>query len=195
MEENQIDRVRVFSEYYRLKNDKVNTDILWSFLAYNRYNKAKLIDDRLEGAVSILDYGCGVGDYGIYFLRRGKKVSFYDFDHMLDFVKFRCNREGLKAEYIVVKDNKVDLNKDYDLYIFGEVLEHLNNPFEVLKGIIEKKPKYIATSSYPFVDNSYFLKDRHSLKAKEQRRDCKEVLQESYKENLLDTKLRLWTRK
>jgi hypothetical protein len=48
------------------------------------------------------------------------------------------------------KDMVLGDSTKINIAIFGEVLEHLDNPLEVITNFVNNKTKYIFTSSYPF---------------------------------------------
>lgn len=127
--------------------------------AYDRYTEAICLMGTLKDVkdMRILDYGCGAADYGLYFSRRGAKLSFYDCKTMVDFVKYRMGLENFSGNYYYIEDDVINF-KDYDFIIFSEVLEHLESPLKIIKDCYESKVKYLFTTAYPLVtDMNYFL--------------------------------------
>ncbi len=56
--------------------------------AYTRYPEAESALSHLPRTGGhVLDFGCGVGDYGVSFARRGWKVTFCDVPEVLEFVR------------------------------------------------------------------------------------------------------------
>lgn len=174
------------------------------FLDYERYHEAGLIQKCLDALgedlnnISIFDYGCGVGDYGIHLLRSGaKSVDFYDFPRSVKLVQYRLDREKLNNSKII--DADADSHPDflkYNMIIFGEVLEHLDNPAEILALCISCRVKYIFTTSYPYrsenPNDSYWSNPDHGEKARLQIPDCKKLLEDHYDFIKFDGELRLW---
>ena len=72
----------------------INAIILRTMLRYNRYFECEKIIDFFAthkvdvSTLKVLDFGCGVGDYGITMARHGANVFFCDFAPLTDFVKF-----------------------------------------------------------------------------------------------------------
>lgn len=166
-------------------------------LEYNRYYEA----DKLLEAVqhdwgkdfshfSAVDYGCGVGDYGITFARAGAFPVFIDFPVECEFVKFRIEQEDKQLGFLtlpVTEHGEIYKVPEgaCNLVIFGEILEHLDEPAKVLREYANAKTNYIFTSSYPYrsddPNDSYWKKGGHSSKAREQMPACREILEKEYK--------------
>lgn len=162
----------------------INPSITRTMIAYDRYFEADNIIDKLgeeiKKGLKILDFGCGVGDYGIKMAKAGGKVTFYDFQEFIDFVKYRVELENLDCKYIAVGNSISDV-ENFDFIIFGEVLEHLQNPLFVLSLCIKKKITYLFTSSYPYItDSNQFKKSGHSLEAEKQQKEFREKLENVY---------------
>jgi 2-polyprenyl-3-methyl-5-hydroxy-6-metoxy-1,4-benzoquinol methylase len=178
------------------------------FVDYSRYHEGRLInnwfiDNKIaRDGLEVLDYGCGVGDYGMYLLRRSKiNVTFYDFPRSSEFVDYRLKRESLEDRgYAMSADSfKFSNYRKFDLIIFGEVLEHLDDPAELLALVVSDRVKYIFTSSYPYrsedPEDSYWSNHDHSDKARRLIPVCKRLLEDNYNYTKFDGELRLWTRK
>ena len=164
-----------------------------SFVGYDRYYEAKLIYDYLAGKkINALDYGCNCGDYGFYFLENGWTVDFFDYREVIEFVKFRLKEEGYSAGLYTIEQGwqKLPLDK-HDLVIFGEVLEHMENPLEILQACISSGVKYIMTSSYPYKSKEEFGMRGHLIEAFDQQNACKELL-EKHRRQKFSGALILW---
>ena len=162
------------------------------FLKYDRYREAKMIHEFIGSEkYNILDYGCGVGDYGMYFLRKGYRVEFYDIDDtMMHFVNYRLQRESL----IPGSDKP-----RYDLIIFGEVLEHMDEPQKVLQQCIDVKVPILVTTAYPYIqDPKEFERHQegkyhsHSIKARDAQPKCRELLENNYNYYKREGEFRIW---
>ncbi len=174
------DRKKIFEEYEL----PINQYIKRMFLEYDRYYEA---DNLLKhfGSVKgmrILDYGAGVGDYGMVFARDGARVDYLDFKINLDFIQFRMAREGfVDGDYLIVGVDEVDF-KDYDFVVFGEVLEHIHHPKKIIEKCIKEKVKYLFTTAYPYMkDLSKFKKSGHFLSAMREQDECVKLLETNYK--------------
>ncbi len=171
-------RAKILEDY---KGEK-SRSLIRLCTAYDRYTEAINLMETLKDVkdMRILDYGCGAADYGLYFSRRGAKLSFLDCATMIDFVRYRMELEGFKGNYFYVGYDILDF-KNYDFIIFSEVLEHLVSPLRVIKDCYESKVKYLFTTAYPFVtDMNYFLHKGHSKKAGDEQGEVKAFLESHY---------------
>lgn len=193
----QEDRKKIFEDYKGLK-----ATIKHPFLSYDRYHEANIVSNALynmrmpQDQLHILDFGCGVGDYGITFSRKGSYVRYYDLGEYPDFVKYRLELEFLdRFEIYTAPTDLTKLINGNDLVIFGEVLEHLTNPLEVLGLCLSLRVPYIFTSSYPCrgEDKVYFSRRGHTLEAFDQQEGCARLLVRNYNPVRFDGEARLWT--
>lgn len=196
--ETKEQRLEFFSEYYKL-----SLQIMNMFVNYTRYFEAQLIVDELgDREIKALDFGCGVGDYGIAFMRNGWKADFYDRELMLDFVQARIEKEfGKKAvpNLMPILENSngyVPMIKEggYNLVVFGEVLEHMDDAYAALEACIDNEVTFIFTSSYPFIkEDGVFHRRGHSEKAGQDREKCQSLLTKYYDFKRFEGELRLWS--
>lgn len=203
-------RQQIWDEYLA-DGGLYHKNVLHMFVNYSRYYESDLIILTLRRLgvefkkLKILDYGCGVGDYGIEFCRAGaKEVGFYDYPRSTRLVTYRLAREGLKNGNPISADH-IDFKKfhetlgDYDLIIFGEVLEHLHNPLSIIKMCNLFKVKYLFTSSYPYRSSNpndpYWNNHDHDDEARLMMPECRKILETNYKAQRFTGELRLWTRK
>jgi len=128
--------MRILSDYY-----------LYCFLKSN-FNKNKRI--------SILDVGCGNGQYSIYFKNYFKNVKYYGFDN-------KINREWKSLKNKKIKfftynigegrnNNIKKIVKKIDLIFSISVFEHIKND---LKSYIQLIKSYPAAKHLHFVPGSY----------------------------------------
>jgi hypothetical protein len=164
----------------------VSSSILRTMLEYTRYPEASRIERYLQynqvdvSVLEILDFGCLVADYAIYFARKGASVTLYDFLQHTDFAAYRFEMERLAASIFNVPQDFGSLMSGKDLVVFGEVLEHLDNPLEPLSACLDCQVRFIFTSCYPFGDDYYFSRPGHSRKAQEQQPLCLDFLRCNY---------------
>lgn len=120
--------------------------MLWNFLASSGLD----VDgtDMMPGSVfnvvvsqypkgRCLDYGCGLGRYGLIFSNRGWGVTFVDVEgHAFNLVKkwIRLQeRENVRFVDIPVDEEYADLgDEQYDTIINMDLLEHVSEPVEML---------------------------------------------------------------
>lgn len=187
------DRQQIWKDYLK-QGGQSHSNVKHMFLGYSRYHEAELIYSQFGHMdFKVLDYGCGTGDYGIYLAREGADVDFWDFPRATKLVEYRLKREGLKGKALSADDNPHPDFKDYDLVIFGEVLEHLDNPYEILQ---QADVPFIFTSSYPYrsdaPDDPYWSNPNHSKKAFYEMPLCRSLLEDRYSYIKFDGELRLW---
>jgi putative methyltransferase (TIGR04325 family) len=109
----------------------------------------------IDKHLKILDYGGGLGslhlqfhqylnNYGINFHYTWEVV---EQDILADFGKKNLETKYLRFSRIEDFNSK---KENYDIIIFGAVLQYLENPFEILDKILEKRPPYIYIDRTPF---------------------------------------------
>ena len=86
----------------------------------------------------VLDYGCGHGRYGISCLHVGATVAFADVSpRLLDGVVAFCKAHNFDAQPIRITQEVPNLGSDvYDFIITDDVLEHTQQPVEVLRRLV-----------------------------------------------------------
>ena len=103
----------------------------------------------LKNSISVLDYGCGSGDF-VKFLR-SKSIDAYGYDPNYNFCEydFLTNKEGWKR-------------KKYDIIILWHVLEHIHNPFVLIQSLKKRLNKegkiFIAVPNFKSFDSKYYGK-------------------------------------
>ena len=79
----------------------------------------------------LLDYGCGIGADGLRMLEHGYRVEFADFDNpSVAFLRWRLEQRGCDAR---VHDVEGDIPGGFDVAYCFDVLEHIDEPIEVLE--------------------------------------------------------------
>jgi len=190
------DRQKIWDNYRGITNGSLER----MFLYYNRYYEAGLIFDALKRNdtsmknFKVLDYGCGVADYGIYFARLGADVTVHDIDHAaVMFAESRFALENLEVKRGISRD------KDYNLVIFGEVLDHLFSPLQALEEMVDSRISFIFTSSYPYRSDDkndvHWQHDHHPETARMQQSDCRILLKRNYAREILTGEGSLWVRR
>jgi len=100
--------------------------------------RTKLIIEMLPKNKNVLDVGCGIGAVTQRISRRSKKTVGVDIskDNILIAKKF-CKNKDLSFKVCAAEQVK----GKYDVVVLNEVIEHLKNPFEMLKNINKILPK------------------------------------------------------
>jgi 2-polyprenyl-3-methyl-5-hydroxy-6-metoxy-1,4-benzoquinol methylase len=95
-----------------------------------------LIIKYFSPGFKILDVGCANGDIAVELADKGYKV------HGIDFEKVRLNNaKNLASQYeqVIKFENKsfeeLSYNNKYEVVLLGEVLEHFNDPVDILRKI------------------------------------------------------------
>lgn len=96
---------------------------------------------------------------------------------ILDFVEFRCQHEDIAGEFIRAPCNRAGECRGFDAVVFGEVLEHLTNPLELLTDCVQHA-RWIITSSYPLPhsDEYWTRYPDHTDEARQQQTTCLKLL-------------------
>jgi hypothetical protein len=210
-------RKALLREYYNLSNETIDTllainhperkescfkagidpNIFRTLLDYTRYPECFRLYHYLSQITDIchlriLDYGCLVSDYGYFFGKLGNTITFCDYPEYTNFADFRLGKENINRAKVNAPANIEMITANQDLAIFGEVLEHLEAPYRILKSCVTNHVKYIFTSCYPYGDDAYFQLSGHLGEAQEQSPACIELLQTHYYEINFVKLARLW---
>lgn len=119
--------------------------------------------DQVQPNTDCLDVGCWVGDMGSKLISvKNCRVDGVDFvDSVLKSSKSKGYGNTFKVNLNNDSINLMPINKKYDFILFADVLEHLINPFEVLKLFSQKlKPGGRIIISIP---NVAFIQNRINL--------------------------------
>ncbi len=116
------------------------------------YLNSKFIPAKRKN-IRVLDYGCGVGDYGLAFATQGYRITVLDIEGgNLDFAKWRFDQRNIPVDVVpVTDDNLYPALEPHNIVLAGELLEHVRDPIAVLKNIFDSTPKggYLWLSGYP----------------------------------------------
>lgn len=177
----------------------ISLSVLRTMADYNRYSEARQVESQLflvrQAIVGLrtLDFGCLVADYGMYFALRGAAVTLYDVEEHLQFALHRFSQSGYCVETFTVPTPMDKLMRGMDLVIFGEVLEHLDDPMGPLQACVSEGVRYIFTSCFPFGGDRYFKLPGHSRKAQALQPQCASVLSRHYTGCRTHGKAVFWT--
>jgi 2-polyprenyl-3-methyl-5-hydroxy-6-metoxy-1,4-benzoquinol methylase len=136
-----------------------------------------LIFERLphDEKMVVLDFGCGIGDYGLNVLLENEKafVVFYDInDKNLNYLRDRVKRRGLQDRCVVTDSLELAMShKEFDAIFCLDVLEHVKDPAkvtEMLRNSLKRNGLFfgfVAEASHfmPQHINSEFKLEDHGL--------------------------------
>jgi len=132
-------------DFYR-NTDLYIYDLTW-FWSHNRKMREEITGKWKPGIGKVLDFGCGIGDYGLEYAmdNPSSDVDFYDINiHNLDYLEYRI---GVYEAQKLVGKGKLKvyneahgnlLKKQEGVYgmIFAiDVLEHIKNPEETVAAL------------------------------------------------------------
>lgn len=160
-------------------------------LAYSRFpvasRLAQYFNSRFlparRSAIRVLDYGCGVGDYGLSLAVFGYPVTLCDIaGGNLEFARWRFDQRGLAHQVIAVSESSLypPLGA-HEVILAGEVLEHVRQPLTVLERCHESLPVggLLWLSGYP--EHAREVGGDHLREAAEQRDACLGFLQQAFR--------------
>lgn len=142
---------------------RLEKDITRLMLHYTRFAQAAQLVAALggvdEGEVRLMiDYGCGVADYGLIFGLVGYRVTLVDLaGGALDFAKWRFERRGLPVEHIPVDAAHEDPTlSPADVVVAGDVLEHLPDPRKAVRAVADclRPGGHFWFPDFPFKEKS-----------------------------------------
>lgn len=109
--------------FFVMQNNALRSDLSSPYLYVYAAEWAKEL-----GTKTYADYGCGTGSGAFFFARQGIKTTCADISaRMLDFVKWRFQRRGLKADFLNIKERPLPKNS-FDMITCFHVLQHLEDP-------------------------------------------------------------------
>ena len=101
-----------------------------------------IADNKPKGS-TVLDYGTGHAQYGLWMHYLGYKVTLCDIPHnYFRFLEFLCNKRNMGIKFVPINDELADLPEQYDSCICSEMLEHCWEPMKVLTYLVSKLKKY-----------------------------------------------------
>jgi 2-polyprenyl-3-methyl-5-hydroxy-6-metoxy-1,4-benzoquinol methylase len=135
---------------------------------------------------TILDVGCGSGQYLVEFAKQGKKVLGLDFaESMLDIARYNVSSHGLSGvTYVNTDFEKFKFDSKYDLVCAMGFFDYISNPVRVLKKMDEIS-NYEILASFPKSSGLLALQRRVKYKIRScplwlySSRDLLNILEES----------------
>lgn len=121
---NEMDALRIFSKFIVQKRGK---------LVGNAHRRIGNLSNKV-----VLDFGCGVGSHGLYFLQSGAlRVDFLDVNGpAIKYAKYRVEkRDLLERSNFLLPDAELGHQK-YDVIFCIDVMEHLASPIRAFVKIM-----------------------------------------------------------
>ena len=147
----EMDKYYESEDYYPHSLNKKNS-LTFLYTITRKYMHLKRLmwmRGYLKNNTSVLDYGCGSGDFVKYL--RSKSIDAYGYEPNYNFYEhdFLTNQKGWK-------------NKKYEVIVLWHVLEHIHNPFDLIQSLkkrLNKKGKvFIAIPNFKSFDSKYYGK-------------------------------------
>lgn len=141
-----------FFEKYQQRRRKNN--------APNESIEQPIIDELLgdTSEKSVLDLGCGDGNYGIEILKRGAKF-YHGIDGSKNMVSLaKENLEGFNAKIEVAELERLEIKKKYDIVISRLVLHYvkdLDTLFKKIRESLTNNGTFIFSIEHPIITSNY----------------------------------------
>jgi hypothetical protein len=219
-EQDYLYRMNLFSEYYNIEQTEiealiklqkaertaackkrgVNGYFIRTLFDYNRYMQCYMLHNFLGRRLkfkekSLLDFGCLVADYGYYFGMLKMKITLCDIKDHIAFASYRLAKANIDHVNMYAPADYSEVTKGQDVAVFGEVLEHLTDPYLLLESCVKNNVQYIFTTMYPYGDDYYFSAPGHTKEAKDQAPACIDLLRSHYLEFNLLKDTTVWMKK
>ncbi|MBP7768392.1 class I SAM-dependent methyltransferase [Candidatus Woesebacteria bacterium] len=136
------------AEFYKNTHDYIYNLVIWheSGDREDFLSEFKQLSEKY-GVSSFLDYGCGVGNDGLALINSGYSVSFVDYScPSTDFLLWRMKKRGIHSEIIDIEKNEI--LPSADVFFAIDVLEHIQDPLQVLKKINNKTKIFAHRSQF-----------------------------------------------
>ncbi len=160
-------------------------------LAYTRFDPASKILKHINSLyfpwqrknMRVLDYGCGVSDYGLAFASFGYQITIADIKGgNLEFSKSRYASRKISLNVIPISEDKLyPAFGKQDIIVTGEVLEHVRDPLRVLKNMHASLPKGGLLWYSGFPDNERNVGGCHLQEAADGREASCQFMQSHFK--------------
>lgn len=103
------------------------------------------IISRIEESSVVLDVGCACGDLGEYIVNN-KNCNVYGIEYNIDSINIALSKK-VYTEIVQIDLNKFNglekkFHNFFDVIVFGDVLEHLNNPSNILNKFLVSLKKH-----------------------------------------------------
>jgi len=159
---------------YSVYDDEYYFTDMWNcFKIYSRqylrdmYRKSKTTDkainDYIQNVNTVVDTGCGVGFTTSILKEMFPNASVYGTNLKNTKQWMFCERKALKHNFNLIEDISQVPEKEVDLFFSSEYFEHIHNPIEHVKHLVEvKNPKYFIIAN-AFNTNSigHFVTYKH----------------------------------
>ena len=125
-------------EFYKHANEYVYNLMVW-FQSGDRTSFKKVIDRLISdySIKSVIDYGCGVGNDGLYFLSKKLETYFIDYDcPASSFLRWRLREKNIASRFFDVET--LQKFPEADMFWAIDVLEHMMDPLEVVRKVSSK---------------------------------------------------------
>jgi 2-polyprenyl-3-methyl-5-hydroxy-6-metoxy-1,4-benzoquinol methylase len=127
----------------------------------------KSVVDHIESldAKSVLDIGCGPGQFAEYLFSRMPEIIYtgIDFSEVaINQAKERCSKGQFLVNNIMEKD--IFKNFNTDVYIVLEVLEHIEQDREIISSIMGNKEVIFSVPNFDSFGHVRFFRDENQVK-------------------------------
>ena len=136
------------AEFYKTNSSYLYNLVVW-YESGDREDFKKDFDNLIVRfkVNSVIDYGCGVGNDGLFLLENKWLVNFVDYDcPSVDFLKWRMKKRNVRAPVLNVEE--IDLLPEMDMFWAIDVLEHMKNPLWAVERLPSKTRVFAHRSQF-----------------------------------------------
>jgi len=151
----------IFPEYENVMDFYRETDLyIYALTKYQERLQDFNLFDWLKGAIhhyeweTLLDYGGGIGEISIVACKEGVRVDYLDIENSKtwEYAKWRFDKYNVNPK--MLKEG-TPVEKEYDVIVAMDVLEHLENPQEVIEQIKESTDWLVCNPEFVQYNNMY----------------------------------------
>jgi len=134
-------REMVDYEKYWDEENGITTDPIYRSFTSQKYS---ILEKTIEDKSSVLDIGCGNGDF-LFYLMEHKNIKAFGVDISQTAIS-QANEKGIIGEVADITNSSFSLKRSYDYITILDVLEHIQDPEIIMEKIKNRFVKKLIIS-------------------------------------------------